>query len=113
MAEKIIKVAFFKPKEPAWKMTKKDLVELNKKITQIYTELEIKPHFLCNCYWSNEEWMFFVVEEHKDIESVQKLEARITDELQWQRSFDSKLYLGTPTTVILGMDMSKALEELG
>ena len=101
----IVKVAFFKPKEAWYKLTVEERHEISDKILATYREVGVKVHFQCNCYWSNEEWLSFVVEEYTDVEAVKKLEDYIYMEIRWQRYFESKLYLGIQEPIETMLEM--------
>ncbi len=96
MAEKknIIKVLFMKPKEAYFGLSEEKRKEFVAKATKDVTEVGGKWLTLCNCYWANEEWLWFVVMEFPDIEAVQN-HSKFIEELEQIRYVKSKSYLGT------------------
>jgi hypothetical protein len=96
MAEKktIIKVLFMKPKEAYFGLSEEKRKEFVAKATKDVTEVGGKWLALCNCYWANEEWLWFGVMEFPDIEAVQK-HSKFIEELEQIRYVESKSYLGT------------------
>ena len=98
MAEKkpIIKVLFVKPKEAYFKLSEEERKELGDKAMKDVEDVGGKWIAFCDCYWSNEEWVWFGVMEFPDIEAVQK-HAKFIEGLEQSRYVESKSYLGTPT----------------
>jgi len=98
MAEKkpIIKVLFVKPKEAYFKLSEEERKELGDKAMKDVEDVGGKWIAFCDCYWSNEEWVWFGVMEFPDIEAVQK-HAKFIEGLEQFRYVESKSYLGTPT----------------
>ena len=99
MAEKkpIVKLGIWKRKEAWYRLSPDERVELSDKTVKKHKELGVAVNPFCNCYWSCEEWDWFALEEHLDIESIQKLEEFYL-EIGWQRYFKSKIYMGTQIT---------------
>ena len=106
MAEKkpIVKVSFFKPRESWYRLPANVRNDIWDKAVDKLSELGAKllTNF-CNCYWSNEEWPFFSVEQYPDIEAVQKFEDYLMKN-GWHVHIESKLCLGTP------MEMEETLK---
>ena len=98
MAEKqsIIKVLFVKPKEAYFKLSEEERKELGDKAMKDVEDVGGRWIAFCNCYWSNEEWVWFGVMEFPDIEAVQK-HSEFIEGLEQVRYVESKSYLGTPT----------------
>ena len=96
MAEKkpIIKVLFLKPKEAYFRLSEEERKEFVDRATKDVEEVGGKWIARCNCYWSNEEWVWFGVMEFPDIEAVQK-HAEFIEKLEQFRYVESKSYLGT------------------
>ena len=94
--EPIIKVLFFKPKEAYFGLSEEKRKEFAVKATKDVTEVGGKWIARCDCYWANEEWVWFGVMEFPDIEAVQK-HAKFIEELEQFRYVESKSYLGTRT----------------
>lgn len=95
----IIKVAFFKPRESWYRLPADERNDLWDKAADKYAEVGAKLLVTyCNCYWSNEEWPFFAVEQYPDVEAVKKFEDWLM-ERGWHVHIDSKLYLGSPMEI--------------
>jgi len=92
----IIKVLFLKPKEAYFKLSEEERKELGDKAMKDVEQVGGRRIAFCNCYWSNEEWVWFGVMEFPDIEAVQK-HAEFIEGLEQFRYIESKSYLGTPT----------------
>ena len=84
-------------KEAWYRLSPAERNEINDKSLEKHKELGIKMPFMCNCYLFCEEWSAFIVEEHPDIETLQKYEEYLI-EIGWQRYVESKFYLGTRVT---------------
>lgn len=98
MVEKktIIKVLFVKPKEAYFRLSEEERKELADKAMKDVEEVGGKWIAFCDCYWSNDEWVWFGVMEFPDIEAVQK-HTKFIEELEQFRYVESKSYLGTLT----------------
>ena len=97
MSEKksIIKVGFWKYKEPHFKVSPEERRAGHDRLLEKYKELGIKVLVpFCYCYWSSEEWDFFQVEEYPDIEALQEFE-KFLWELGHSANDESRTYLGT------------------
>jgi len=57
-----------------------------------------KELVICDAAWSNERWPYFGVEEHPDLEAVQRHDRMLTD-LNWLRYMESRSTLGTTMTL--------------
>lgn len=90
----IIKVYFAKRTEAWSKLTEEKRNELEEKARKKFKEVGAKAIVRCPCYWSNEEWTSFGVEEYPNIEAVQEF-AEFLLELEWPNYSESKTYLGT------------------
>ena len=77
----IIKVLFVKPKEAYFGLSEEKRKEFAAKTTKDVTKIGGKWLALCNCYWADEEWLWFGVMEFPDIEAVQK-HAKFIEELE-------------------------------
>lgn len=89
----IIKVLFMKPKEAYFGQSEKKRKEFVAKAANDVTEVGGKWLTLCNCYWANEDWLWFGVMEFPDIEAIQK-HSKFIEELEQIRYVESKSYLG-------------------
>jgi hypothetical protein len=100
MVEKkpIVKILFLKPKEAWFRLSEEERKEFADKAMKDVEEVGGKWIAFCDCYWANEEWVWFGVMEFPDIEAVRK-HTKFIEELEQFRYVESKSYLGTPTEV--------------
>jgi hypothetical protein len=96
MAEKkpITKVLFMKPKEAYLGLSEETRKGFVAKAMKDVIEVGGKWLIHCNCYWANEEWLWFGVMEFPDIAAVQQ-HSKFIEELEQIRYVESKSYLGS------------------
>ena len=98
MAEKkpIVVVYFNKPKEAWFRRSEAERKEYWDKLMKKWEELGGKAIVVCDCRWSNEEWMWFGVCEWPDLEALQEW-TKFIEEQEHFKYIESKTHLGTRT----------------
>ena len=96
MAEKkpIIKLYITSPKEAYYRLSEEELKEASEEAAKNLEEVGGKILVFCDCYWSNEKWVWFGVEEFPDIDALQKRE-KYKEEHEWLKYVEERCYLGT------------------
>jgi len=96
MAEKksIIRVAFNKFNEAGFRLSEEEGKELTDKDAKNIEEVGGKYIAVGDCYWSDGEWGWFVVDEFPDIEALQK-HVKFEEELGLPKYLERKFYVGT------------------
>ena len=95
----IVKVWFSKPKEAWYSLSEKNQEDFLKKEQALVKNYQAKYgiRFInrSNCFWSNEDWLEFGIEEFPDIVTVQEYNEMLL-KVGLYRYFESKVLLGTP-----------------
>jgi hypothetical protein len=94
MEKTIYQLFMMKPSEAWYQLSKEEQDSLFSKVGESSDKAGIKEIVIADSAWSNEEWMFFGVNEYPDLESLQEHTKRL-DDLQWFRYVESKVILGT------------------
>ena len=100
MSEKkpIVKVILYKPKEAWYRLSSEKRVKFVNAIPDKQKEFGVKTLITsCKCFWSNEEWFGFAVEEYPDLETLEKYNDWAVS-AGWQRYYESRVYLGPRIT---------------
>ena len=98
MSEKkpIIKVWLWRPTEAWYELSQEERDRVMEEDGIFLKKIGAKSILTGQCYWSNEEWAYFGVQEYPDIEAVQK-HAEYELEREYLKYGESKTYLGTRT----------------
>lgn len=93
MAQPVYKLFEGKPTAAWYQLSLDERSILRAKVNAISDQVGAKNVVFCNC-WSNEEALFFGVQEFPDAEAVQQ-HMKLLNELDWFHYVDSKSLLGT------------------
>jgi hypothetical protein len=94
MSEPIYKLWMMKPTEAYYQLSEEEQNNLVAKLQEALQKVGGKTIVMCTSVWSNEQWMFFGIEEFPDVEAVQKL-SELHTELDWFRYVEGFSMLGT------------------
>ena len=95
----VIKVYFMKPKASWWELTKEQKQELHGKVREadqaLFKKYNVKSLFVCDSFWSTEDWLAFGAEEYPSIEAAQECTLAL-GKLEFFRYIESRVVFGTP-----------------
>jgi len=94
----ITKVVLVRMK-PAWfDLSEDERRNIGDEIMKIFEKYGVKSIAMLKCHWSCEEWHFISIEEHRDLESMQKYQDMVM-KIKFPKYADTKLILGTTATI--------------
>jgi len=99
MTQKVFQLFMATPTEAWYQLSKEEQDDLIAKQAESFNKAGAKNLVFADSAWSNEEWLFFGVNEYPDIESLQKHTTRLAD-IQWLRYLDTRVILGTESDQI-------------
>ena len=94
MAETIYQLFVMRPTEAWYQLSKEEREKLLAKQAESSEKAGAKNIVFADAAWSNEEWMYFGVNQYPDLKALQEHTQRL-DENQWFRFVKSKVILGT------------------
>ena len=94
MAEPIYKVYLNRFTEEFYRLTEEERESLRVKIREMFEETGSEGVIRCDSGWASEQWDFWGVSKHPDIDAVRKLR-QLQDEVGWFKYVESVSVLGT------------------
>lgn len=95
----IIKLYFMKPKASWYELTLEQKRELHGKVRQadevLFKKYNVKSLFVCDAFWSTENWLAFGAEEYPSLEAAQECNLALR-KLGFFTHIESQVFWGTP-----------------
>lgn len=94
----LVKIILFKPKESFYRKSPEERINFTNSVIDKQKEFGVKTLIpFCKCFYTNEEWTHFAVEEYPDLETLEKYNDWVFS-VGMQRDWESRVYLGPRMT---------------
>lgn len=99
MSGTIYKIFLFKPSTYGLSLSQEEQNKMLQKATELREQAGAKMIVTACCYWSNEAWQYFGIEEFPSIEAIQK-HSMAQMGLNWARGIDAQTFLGVASNPV-------------
>ncbi len=95
MSQEIYKLWMIRPKEAFYQLSEEERQDVQERAQSALAEVGGEYIVICSSAWCSEQWTIWGVERFPSVEAVMQ-HARILEDMDELRYFDSMTLLGTP-----------------